>query len=89
MERERDARVVSLIAALAEAAETEEDFSDLGTGEIEGVLCHGGVGGQLIDEVEVVARRSPALARTLTWKWVVSDIEPSLRVDSWRWELSR
>lgn len=79
LERERDPRVVALIAALAEVAETEQDFSDLGAGDIEDLLCHSGMGGQFIDEVELVARRSPAFARTLTWMWVGSDIEPSLR----------
>jgi len=79
MEMERDPRVVALVVALAEAAETEQDFSDLGAGEIEDLLCHSGIGGQFIDEVELVARRSPAFARTLTWMWVGSDIEPSLR----------
>jgi hypothetical protein len=76
---DRDPRIVAFVEALAEAAESDQDFSDLGAGEIESVLCDDDTGRAFIDEAERAARRSPDFARTLTWMWVGGDVEPSLR----------
>ena len=64
---EGDPRTVSFIVALAEAARSERESSDLGADDIETLLCHQDDGARFIDEVEAAARslaRPPPRPRT-------------------------
>lgn len=76
---ERDPRTVSFIVALADAATSEQDSSDLGADDIETLLCHHDDGIRFIDEVEGVARSSAMFARALSYIWVGRDVDPAVR----------
>ena len=76
----RDPRTVSFIVALAEAATSEQDSSDLGADDIETLLCHQAGGERFIDEVEAAARSSALFARALSFMWVAEDVDPAIRL---------
>jgi hypothetical protein len=76
---ERDPRTVSFIVALAEAATSEKESSDLGADDIETLLCHHDDGARFIDEVEDAARSSAMFARALSYMWVGREVDPDLR----------
>jgi hypothetical protein len=75
---EGDPRTVSFIVALAEAATSEQESSDLGADDIETLLCHRDDGARFIDEVEAAARSSEMFARALSYMWVSKDVDPEL-----------
>lgn len=70
---------VDLIVALAAKATGDEDFADLGAGDIETLVVHGKRAAEFIDAVEEAAQASPNFAKALTFMWVGADTPEPLR----------
>lgn len=70
---------VDLIVALADRASNDEDFADLGAGDLETLVVHGKRPAEFIDAVENAAQASANFARALTFMWVAGDTPEPLR----------